>query len=216
MLVWNWLNEFTGGHAVLFCVLFACAWLSLLGAGLSIVAREIGVYLSCLLFVLGGVILTLVLTGENLRFGGFTLTGVLFFEGLLCLLTALCLWGLSYEERHFVPSPPKGKKRAIEYALPDRDNEYIRSRLSTVLHTDAAENSGENYQETVRLGYARKLLAKVKEAPLSLAERLETEEIGRVFALYLTKSEWKANEYRTVNELFSVLLKLSAKYCVAV
>lgn len=218
MFIWNWLNECTGGHAILFTVLLVCAWLSLLCGALSIVAREISVLLTCVFFVFGGVLLTLVLTGAGLRFSGFVLSGTLFFEGVLCLLITACLCGLTYEENNsFSQKPPKKKRRDLEYALPQKDNEYIRSRLNTVLHTEELSGGEEDgYKETVRLSYARKLLARVKQAPLSVAERLETEEISRIFALYLSKSDWKANEYRTVNELFSVLLKLSAKYCVAV
>lgn len=219
MFIWNWLNEFTGGHAILFTVLFVCVWLSLLCGGLSIVAREIAVLLTCVCFVLGGVLLTLVLTGAELRFSGFVLSGTLFFEGVLCLLITACLCGLTYEENNsFSQKPPKKKGRDLEYALPQKDNEYIRSRLNTVLRAseEVSCERDEGYKETVRLSYARKLLARVKQAPLSVAERLETEEIGRAFALYLAKEEWNASDYRTVNGLFSVLLKLSAKYSVAV
>lgn len=217
MFIWNWLNEFTGGHAVLFIALFVCLWFTLLFGALSIVAREIGVYLTWVFFGIGGVLLTLLLTGTGMRLGAYVLVGTLFGQGGICFLATACLCGLSYEERNTPNPSSKNKKRKIEYTLPEQDNTYIRSRLNTVLRDPSAQGVENNgYKETVRLAYARKLLERVKEAPLSVAERLETEEISRTFALYLSKAEWGAKEYRTVNELFSVLLKLSAKYSVAV
>ena len=106
--------------------------------------------------------------------------------------------------------------RRIEYALPDKDNSYIRARLHTVLQAPSEENGAKDGAQPVRLGYARKLLAKVLEAPLSAAERLQAEDIKKTFALYLAKEKWDSDDLRTVNDTFSCLLKLSAKYAVAV
>lgn len=106
--------------------------------------------------------------------------------------------------------------RRVEYALPDRENQYIRARLHTVLQAPKQEQTQESKCEPARLGYARKLLAKVLEAPLSAAERLQAEDISKTFALYLQKEKWDGNDLRTVNDTFSCLLKLSAKYAVAV
>jgi hypothetical protein len=74
----------------------------------------------------------------------------------------------------------------------------------------------EDGQETmtVRLGYARELLGKVQSAPLSVAERLHTEEIGKMLSLYKGKNVWTAGEINGLNEVCATLLKLSAKYAV--
>lgn len=104
-------------------------------------------------------------------------------------------------------------ERKLQYTLPDRDNSYLRERLSTVLR--AEENSeGEARFEAVRFLHARELLAKVKEAPLTRAERLETDEISNLIGLYLQKPRFSFEDVRVVNDTFSRLLKLSAKYSV--
>ena len=102
-------------------------------------------------------------------------------------------------------------ERRLQYALPQRENEYIRARLQTSLRVEGAE---ESRQAHVRLGYARALLGKVRGAPLTVAERLQTEEMGKTLALYRGKEAWTAEELRGLNDLCAVLLKLSAKYAV--
>jgi hypothetical protein len=100
----------------------------------------------------------------------------------------------------------------VQYTLPQRENGYIRERLNTALHISEGQDCAK--QARVRLGYARILLGKVKAAPLSVAERLQTEEMDKAFALYRGKTLWTAEELRGLNDLCSVLLKLSAKYAV--
>lgn len=109
-------------------------------------------------------------------------------------------------------------RRRLQYTLPDKENTFVRARLNTVLQvpqtpTDYKKTAGG---EPVRLTYARKLLAKLLEAPLSAAERLQAEDIGKTFALYLKKETWDNADLRGINDTFSALLKLSAKYAVAV
>lgn len=101
-------------------------------------------------------------------------------------------------------------KRRLEFALPDRDNAYLRERLQTALNT---ERQG-GVTPTPSFSHARVLLAKIKEAPLTKAERLEWNELASSFELYLTKPTLRAEEVRAVNDLFSRILKLSAKYAV--
>ena len=101
--------------------------------------------------------------------------------------------------------------RRLSYALPDRDNSYVKARLQTALN--APEEAGaEKYNFT--LAHARKLLAKIKESPLTAVERLETEEMSRLLALYVQKERWTADDLRIANELFARILKLSGKYAV--
>ena len=49
---------------------------------------------------------------------------------------------------------------------------------------------------------------------MTVAERLQIEEMEKILALYYDKKEWTAEELRSVNELCSSLLKISAKYAV--
>ena len=102
--------------------------------------------------------------------------------------------------------------RSIRYALPDRDNSFVRSRLQTAL--SIPEAGEEQKKGAFHLDHARSLLAKVKAAPLSVAERLETDEIGRLLGLYMKKDGWTASDLQAANEILSRLLKLSAKYAV--
>ena len=106
--------------------------------------------------------------------------------------------------------------RRLQYSLPDRENSYVRARLNTVLQVPQHDYKKLGDGEPVRLAYAKKLLARVREEELSAAERLQTEDIGKTFALYLQKPRWNNEDLRVVNDTFSALLKLSAKYAVAV
>lgn len=113
-------------------------------------------------------------------------------------------------------------KRQVQFTLPDKENGYLRDRLRTALHTAEIGGINEELFGTdkknvgIRLGYARKMLAKVKEAPLSPAERLDVEEMARLIFLYEKREKWSSSELKTVNEIFSRLLKLSAKYELAI
>lgn len=103
--------------------------------------------------------------------------------------------------------------RRVEYTLPDRENSYVRARLSTSLRGDMGAEE-ERAEYTVCLSYARELLAKLKAAPLTQAERLETDGLEGVFSLYFHKTKWSANDLRAVNGACARLIKLSAKYAI--
>ena len=105
--------------------------------------------------------------------------------------------------------------------LPERDNSYVRARLYTALRGEEKDGISITRKSVpyenrgmVRLGYARRLLAGVQDAPLSPAERLEVEILARSFAEYALCERWDCEQLRSVNELFARLLKLSAKYGV--
>ena len=107
--------------------------------------------------------------------------------------------------------------RQLQYTLPDRENSYIRARLNTVLQAPQERDYKKMADgEPARLSYARKLLSRLRAENLSSAERLQAEDIGRIFTLYLQKPHWSGEDLRVVNDTFSALLKLSAKYAVAV
>ncbi len=111
--------------------------------------------------------------------------------------------------------------RKVQYTLPEKDNSYIRSRLNTALNAENAPAhkemplpKEEGVKEDFRADYARKLLAKLQEAPLTKAERLEMQEVSRLFSAYLKKSRWTVEDVRLINDMFSYLLKISAKYAI--
>ncbi len=117
----------------------------------------------------------------------------------------------------------KAKKRAriqaarqLQYTLPDARNDYLRERLRTTLHADGYLGQKGKAGMPVRLRYAEQMLSLLKASALSPVERLEVEEMGKVVALYQEEEDWGGEEIKAVNEIFSRLLKLSAKYEIAV
>ncbi|MBO4940373.1 MAG: hypothetical protein J6D30_05085 [Clostridia bacterium] len=105
--------------------------------------------------------------------------------------------------------------RKLEFTLPDRENNYVRARLNTTLQcTDRGEKKAGETTPVLRLEYVKKLLTSVRNAPLTMTERLEAEDMTKLFNVYLSKSKWTSEDVRAVNDLFSRLLKLSAKYAV--
>jgi hypothetical protein len=72
----------------------------------------------------------------------------------------------------------------------------------------------EKTENVVSLSHAQKLLARLKEMPLSTADRLETEEMSRLIGAYTQKEALTTGDMRTVNDTFAYLLKLSAKYAL--
>jgi hypothetical protein len=84
------------------------------------------------------------------------------------------------------------------------------------LHTEREEAVLEKRGSVARMGYARKLLAQVKESPLTPVERIDVEEFAKLLAAYDRKGKWSASDVKTVSEIFSRLLKLAAKYEIAV
>ena len=212
MDLWKIWSDFTQGNGALFLVLIGCVWLTLLFGSLSIVADGVGLFLGCSFVDIGGMLLTFLLTETGKRLALFVLVGLFFFKGVVCLLVSISLWIAKWDEDGKSTAKSKGIGMG-EKSSAREINEYTRSRLQANF---APVDKGIGYRETVRLAYARKLLERVKDAPLSLAERMETAEIGGVFALLLEKENWNNAEYKRINELFARLLKLSAKYSVAV
>ena len=112
--------------------------------------------------------------------------------------------------------------RKLQFTLPDKENDFVRSRLQTALQAQGVNSpqmstgneKQEENTELFRLEYVKKLLTKLKNAPLTKAERLEMDEMTKLLSAYLKKSKWTSEDVRVVNELFSCLLKLSAKYAV--
>lgn len=104
------------------------------------------------------------------------------------------------------------EKRRLQFALPERENGYLRDRLRTALQPfSPPEEEGAR----VSLRYARRMLARVKESPLSPLERIELEETAAFVALLAKKEIWSATDAKSLNEVLSRLLKLAAKYEVS-
>lgn len=102
-------------------------------------------------------------------------------------------------------------KRTLQFTLPDKENAFIRERLQQALNTTDAENT-QKAQTCFEFLYAQKLLVKISEKALNTPERLEILEMQKFFSAHLQQPTWNVNDVRAVNDCFSRILKLSAKY----
>ena len=102
--------------------------------------------------------------------------------------------------------------RRARFVLPDRDNTFVQERLHTALQSLPIE-PGEKKEE-FRFDYARKLLTKLKNAPLSVTERLQADDLEKTLGFFLQKERLQADEIRLISDAFAAVLKLAAKYAV--
>ncbi len=109
-------------------------------------------------------------------------------------------------------------ERKIEYVLPEKDNSYVRDRLHTALQFDGREEKSfySRTQMGLRLGYAKELAERLKAGTLSMIERAEVDEMLKILSDCSVKDDWSGKEVHTVNQIFMRLLKLSAKYEIAI
>lgn len=109
-------------------------------------------------------------------------------------------------------------EKSLQFALPSQENTFVRARLSTALRVPEENSSAQGgeipFEELPNLSHAKELLAKVKSAPLAGAERLETEELSKTLHFFLKKETWGLEDLQMLNDAFSRILKLSAKYSV--
>lgn len=108
----------------------------------------------------------------------------------------------------------KMRQREREFALPDRENEFVKERLQTRLQGNEEEKKEYRFSECVpSFDYARTLLCRLKAAPLSAAERLSADGISRDITHFAFQEKLTSEEVRKLNERLSEMIKLSAKYC---
>ena len=217
MLVVEWLKDVYKGQEWLLVATGVLAACLVVAAIAAFVFGNASIYTAFAFIFVGGAGVVAAFVGVEERAG-------------LVSCSALCIVGGSFylllfsllSLRRMVRERKRRRmeiRRRMQYTLPDRENSYVRMRLNTALQVPkmgmnedmdmAKANKG-----VIKLGYARQLLNKVREAPLSPAERLQAEEMEKAFALYFHKDGWTREELQTVNELCASILKLSAKYAV--
>ena len=110
----------------------------------------------------------------------------------------------------------KGKTvhRELKFALPDRENTFVRSRLSTVLNREFCEAEQKEEKLAIEFSQALKMLDKISFAPLSMAEKIEVGQMQGDLRAFEEKKRFTAKEVSSINEQCARLLKLSAKYGV--
>ena len=201
-----------GGNTVLTVAFFIAVWGLLLSAVLGFFLHAVSVYGSLATMILGSFWLVSKWKAIPTEHAGICLAvlAVLGGFGYLVVFTIITI----------IKSVKKRKaeraeiEKRVQYTLPARDNSFVRARLNTVLRVEEPPTveKTENIENTLSLSHAQKLLARLREMPLSTADRLETEEMSRLLSTYTHKDTLTTGDMRTVNDTFAYLLKLSAKY----
>ena len=222
MWVFDWLALTVEENPMSVFIFSVSMLLMFVGALIGFCCRDRGFYLSFSVMITSGSIIVFLAAEKPVSFILTCIMGLSFLAATLyALLTCALIIRTSMIRRR--------KRRAeilrkVQYTLPEKNNTYIRTRLNTALKaTDVPLNDSVNAEKTekevgnkenFRPDYAGKLLQKVQEAPLTKAERMEMEEVARLFSAYLKKSRWTVEDVRLMNDMFSYLLKISAKYSV--
>ena len=201
--------EFVHAHVALVAVASGSVLLLTFAAVFSTLVYSVKVYLGVLPMLAGGGVLLFSFAQANARqlwivfgicavWGGFT-----YFAGYV-ISVATRLKAKEKKEK-------RNEYRALQVALPERENRYVRTRLESVLH--AGEKDVDGVWKT-EFAYARSLLAKLKAAELSTVDRLQVDELGRLLAVYGKKEKLSASDLPLINDAFAIILKMSAKYGV--
>ena len=206
MELWVWLKEFAAENQAL---VTACGLVFIalaIAAVLVVTTGKSSVYLAFCGIAGGGFALFLLAFDVDFTSGAYASAGLLVAAGITYLFAA---GGLIAKQKAWERCARKfEQERRLQYGLPDRENAYVQARLNTVLRMDG-EEEGLAVSERVDLGYAKKMLSAV-----SAGERVQAEDVGKSLGGYMQKSRWSAADLRAVNDVFSVLMKLCAKYSV--
>ena len=132
-------------------------------------------------------------------------------KALLQFLLVLCIDLFSWRAEKNRKKREEG--RALLFTLPDKENDFLRERLQDSLSPENQKNVTVSTSD-LQMEYMRKCIFKLKRAKLSPADRLAIENYSRVITAYATKEEFSTQELHGLNDAFSALLKLSAKYAV--
>lgn len=203
-------QQLFGGSTTLVIIFAAALVALLLSTAICFSVKSAGLYASLAAIVGGSVCIAVSVFKTPLDFALRVLAVLAILGGalyivLFCTLTVRA--GVLARKRRRAAI-----ERKLQYTLPVQGNSYVRERLNTALRV--SENAEEGEKALLEFSHAQKLLLKVKAAPLSTAERLETDELAELISLYLKKERFGAEDIRIVNDAFARLLKLSAKYTV--
>ena len=215
--MWIFLVDFVENNPSLAIFLGVVLGLLTVAAIARAVSQSISAYLGVAIVLIGGWML-LYLYGE-VEIGealAVAISLAMIYAGASYLLFGLIGWLVRKSRESRLVA---GEVRNLQYALPVKGNDYVRARLRAMSDTGYADEeicptAQSRESLPTELAYARELLAKVREKQLSATDILQTEELGKLFALYGKKEGFSYTDVRTVNEGFCCLLKLAAKYSV--
>ena len=139
--------------------------------------------------------------------------------GAGCLILAIILSGIWLKSRRAARIERFQKAdRAVQFTLPDKENSFVRDRLKGPLKSEEGQKKQENFTPLkdmdIRLDYTRKTITKLKASSLTPADRLEVNRISKTVTFFALKNALSPSETRSLNDCFSRLLKLCAKYAV--
>ena len=137
-----------------------------------------------------------------------------FLYGGLFGLSYPCLCLIVYAKNVRV-KPRLQREREAEkelFVLPEKHNDFLRDRLQKSL-CERADREVEK-DNAFQLAYANKAIEKLRRVSLSPADRLEVESIAEGIQKSDEKSAFSSQELRSLNDMFSKVLKLSAKYAL--
>ena len=214
MRIWCFVLDFLDGNQQWAAVALAIVFLTIFSAMFGGVLKSMGLYVAlCLLFSSVGVLIFLLggMDREKLSML-FAVEGGLVGFGYAILYILLAV-GRKIDDRK---AQRRERQRRLQFTLPDYENSYLRDRLHTALRTEKEELYGGKRSDLAKMGYAKKLLANIKEVTLSPVERMDVEEMASLLLTYDKKEKWSSSDVKTMSEIFSRLLKLAAKYDVAV
>ena len=104
------------------------------------------------------------------------------------------------------------EKRKVEFALPERENSFIRARLNVL----RVEEVKENLRFPLCFSYVDGMLKSLSACPLIFSEKIELQNMQELLQTLINKDFFTSNEVKKLNDTFNRLLKLSAKYDVDV
>ena len=208
LFTWLYGRVFCSSFIVLMMFFITILWL-VVGCLLAFALNRSGYALAFGLLALGVNLMVLILVKISLQ------NVALYFATLLCCCgltygVALAVIGI---RTYVVLRRAEREKieRATCYTLPVRENTFIQERLNTVLQ----EQSERACAVSVSFAYIRRMAVQLKNEKLSLTERLEVEELTKLFALYTKKETFTSEDVNTLNDGFSRVLKLCAKHGVS-
>lgn len=208
----NFLFEWINAHVALAAVMSGSLLVLTASAIISVLDQSVRIYLGALPMIAGGGVLLKLLQEAGVQ--------ELWFALCICGVFGGGTYFIAYLVALFVRA--KRKKRArkeeryrqLQYTLPDRENTYIRARLNGALHCEREESKVEKSAWKTEFSYARDLLARLRAAELSATDRLQTEDLSRLLALYGKREKLDSEDLPLLNDCFAALLKLAAKYAV--
>ena len=156
---------------------------------------------------------------DSLRFSYNELVALCGVLGSLCLILSLILVVVWLKKRrNYRRESYQTADRELKFTLPDKENSFVRDRLKGDLKSEDERKKQETFTPLkdmdIRLDYTRKTITKLKASQLTPADRLEVNRISKTVTFFALKNALSPSETRSLNDCFSRLLKLCAKYAV--